>query len=168
MLARYGGADDPAAGDDPIQVAQAPGGGPDNRPTMSEADRARMREQMIERVLDQAGLTDKEKAAAKNTMQAKAQAREILTQELDKLRAIANADNPSAQDLEDAMAAYRTVLTAYRKKIDTEDQALVAQLSLRAQARCLSLGILDNGLGGFGHFGGFGRPGGARMGGPQP
>lgn len=68
MLVMYTGAGNPAAGDEPVQVAQAPGGGRGGQPEMSEADRARTRDQMIERVLDQAGLTDKEKAAARKTI----------------------------------------------------------------------------------------------------
>jgi soluble cytochrome b562 len=175
LYVTVGLAGEQATGDEvTIQVAQAPGGGGGgnrgNRPQMTPEELARMRDQMIERMLDQAGLNDEEKAAAKKTMQAKEQARQILIGQLDKLRAVANAENPSAQELQDALTDYRTVLTAYHKKIDAEDQALAAQLSVQAQVKCLALGILDNGLGGLGGLGGSYRRGGTRTpgGGPPP
>jgi tetratricopeptide (TPR) repeat protein len=152
---------------EPVQVAQGPGGpgGPGGGPPpmMSEADRAKMREQMMARMLDQAGLTDNEKAAAKKAMAAKEKARQTLANELEKLRAVAQQDNPTDAELTDALALYPPALADYRKAVEAADQALIKLLSVKAQVRCLSLGILDNGLGGFGQPGGLGPPPG-----PQP
>jgi len=150
----------------PVQVAQARRG---ERPRMSEADRAKMQEQMLERMLEQAGLTDDEKAAAKKAMKAKNDARQALAQKLGDLRGV--ADNPDATDqqLRDALAAYRAAMTEYRQKATAQDQALAAQLSLRSQARCIALGILDNGLGGMRPQGmGAGMRGPGGWGGPPP
>ena len=141
----------------PVQVAQGPGGGgPGGQ--MSEADRAKMRDQMIDRMLGQAGLNDTEKAGAKRALKAKDEARRLLSAALDKLRGVANASNSSNAQLQNALTAYRTALALYRKKTADADAALANQLSLRSHARCLALGILDNGLG----FGG-GRMGGGGM-----
>jgi hypothetical protein len=130
-----------------VQVAQAPWGGGGARGQMSDADRAKMRQQMLEQMLDQADLTSAEKAAAKKTMLAKEQAREVLTAELTKLRRVANQGKPSNKELQGALTAYRAALAQYHKKIAAENDALVKHLSLKGQVRCMSLGILDNGLG---------------------
>jgi hypothetical protein len=146
----------------PVQMAQAPGAGgpPMGRfGQMSDAERAKMREQMLERVLSQAGLTDKEKAAAKKAMTAKEQARRELTSELANLERVASGAKPTDKQLSDALSAYHRALAKYRKAVAADDAALVKQLSLKSQARCTAMGILDNGLG----FGG-GRMGmGGRM-----
>jgi len=134
----------------PIQVAQVPGEG--GRPgerfgQMSEAERAKMREQMMGRRLEEAGLTDREKAAAKKSLKAKVGARQALADELVKLQRAANKSKPTDKQLSDGLSAYRAALAQYRRKIAAEDAALVKQLSLKSQVRCMSLGILDNGLG---------------------
>ena len=153
----------PAVNAAPVQIAQAPGPGGGPPAPMSEAERTKMRQQMLERMLEQSGLTDREKAAAKKTLQAKEQARDALAAELTKLRRVANEDNPSAKALQDALAAYRAALAQYHKKIAAEDAALVEQLSLAGQVRCMSLGVLDNGMGPMGPAGG---PGAGQSGGP--
>jgi hypothetical protein len=127
-----------------------------------------MREQMMERMLDQAGLTDEEKAAAKKAVAAKEKARQVLANELEKLRAVAQKENPSDAELTDALALYPPALVDYRKAVAAADQALAKQLTAKAQVRCLSLGILDNGLGGLGQPGGFGPPPGAPPAGGPP
>lgn len=150
----------------PTQVAQARRG---ERPRMGEADRARMREQMLERMLDQAGLTDQEKTAARKTMKAKDEVRQALAQRLDGLRRAADKPDATEQELGDALAAYRAAMTEYRRKAAAEDQALAGQLSLKSQARCMALGILDNGLGGMrGRGMGPGMRGPGGWGGPPP
>jgi hypothetical protein len=163
-----GAAGGAATGDETVQVAQGPGGPPGGGPPpmMSEADRAKMREQMMARMLDHAGLTDQEKVAAKKAMQAKEKARQILASELEKLRVVTQKGDPSDAELTDALALYPPALADYRKAVEAADQALAEQLSVKAQVRCLSLGILDNGLGGFGQPGAFGPPGPPPAGGP--
>jgi hypothetical protein len=134
----------------PARVARAPSGGPEGwgqRAPMSEAERERIRQEMMERMVDQSDLSAKEKAAAKQALKAKAQARRPLEDELTRLRRVANKSKPSDKELKDALAAYRSALAGYRKKVEAADGALVKRLSLKGQLRCLSLGILDNGLG---------------------
>jgi small-conductance mechanosensitive channel len=132
----------------PVQVAQVPGEGARERwSQMSEADRAKMREQMQERRLEEAGLADKEKAAAKKLLKAREAARTTLAAELVKLQRAANKSKPTDKQLSDALSAYRAALAQYRRNVAAEDAALVKQLSLKSQVRCMSLGILDNGLG---------------------
>jgi uncharacterized membrane protein len=115
---------------------------------------------MVERMLQQANLTGDEANAARKALMAKEEARQALTQELAKLRAMATQPNPSSQELEKALAVYRAALVQFRKKVEAEDAALAKQLSLASQVRCLALGILDNGLGAMGMGGrtGMGRP----------
>ena len=146
----------------PTQVAQAPREGPGRSGQMSETERAKMREQRTERMLEQASLTEQEKAAAKKNMEAKDQARQALSDELTNLRRTANKAEPTDTELQNALASYRTAAAQYRKKVEAGDQALAKQLSLKAQVRCMSLGVLENGLGrmGAGGPGGSGRPGG--------
>lgn len=153
-----------------VRMAQAPGGG-GGWSQMSEAERAKMREQMTERMIDEAGLNSKEKAAAKKSMKAKDKARQSLADELTKLRRTANKSKPTNAELTKALSSYRAAMTRYRSRAAAGDQALTKQLSLRSQVRCTSLGILDNGLGGMGAMGrmggGMGRPGGMRGGPPR-
>jgi hypothetical protein len=135
------------AGPAPIQVAQMvpPGGG---RPgPMSEAERAKLHQQMLERMVDQSDLTANEKAAAKQTLKAKEEARSALQAELTRLRRVADKSAPTDQELGDALAAYRAAMAQYRKTVEAQDLALVKQISLHGQARCILLGILDNGIG---------------------
>jgi hypothetical protein len=125
---------------------------------MSEADRANMRGQMVKRMLDEAGLTANEKSAATTAIKAKDKARQALADQLTSLRRAANRSHPTDKELTEALAAYRSAMARYRREVASQDAALVKQLSLRGQARLLSLGVLDNGLGGFGP----GGPGGPR------
>ena len=151
-----------ATGKDAAGRPPAPGDGPPSgagadasrrRPEMSDAERSKMREQWLEGTLDRADLTYKEKAAAKKAMKAKDEAREALADSLDDLRRAANKSKPTDKEMRDALSAHRAAVASYRKKIEAADKALVKQLSPQAQARCLSLGILDNGLGRFGFAG---------------
>ena len=152
-----------------VLYAQAPRGGRGTwgqQGQMTEAQRAQMREQMMERMLEQTGLTETEKAAAKKTISAKDQARQALTEQLAKLQGTANAANPTNQELQNAQTAYWAAMRGYYQKVQAEDQALMKQLCLRSQVQCLSLGILENGLGRMGMMGGMRQPRGAGMAGP--
>jgi len=134
----------------PMQTAQLPAGGPggQDRPgAMNPAEMEKMRQQMLERMLDESGLTAKEQAAAKETLMVKQQARRTLEDELTKLRRLANKSKPTDQELKDALAAYRAAMAKYRAKVEKADAGLIKQLSLKGQVRCMSLGVLDNGLG---------------------
>jgi len=114
---------------------------------MSEAERARMRQQMIDRMIEQAQLTEEQRQAVRQTLAAKDQARQALTEELNNLRRTANQANPTEEQLRTALEAYQAALTRYREKVQAIDAALVKQLPVGAQVRCMSLGILENGLG---------------------
>ena len=149
-----------------VLYAQAPGGGRGTwgqQGQMTEAQRAEMREQMMERMLEQTGLTETEKAAAKKAIRAKDQARQALTEQLTKLRATANAPTSTNQELQNAQTTYWAAMTGYYQKVQAEDQSLMKQLSLLSQVQCLSLGILENGLG---RMGGMRQPRGTGMAGP--
>jgi len=126
---------------------------------MGEA-RDRARAQLRERFFELAQLTNSEKAAAQKAMEAKEEARNKLSEQLTRLRATAIKTDATKTELSAALAAYRGALAQYRKKVEMEDKILCAKLSLGAQARGLSLGILENGFGGIGRsaFGPSRRP----------
>jgi hypothetical protein len=141
----------------PMQLAQLPPpqgnpeglgpGGPEGRGQLSPGELSKMREQMLGRLLDQAGLTAKERSAVKKALAAKDEARRVLSEQLNRLRRIANKSKPTSKELTEALAAYRTAIAKYREKVVSQDRFLVKQLSLPAQVRCMSLGVLDNGIG---------------------
>jgi hypothetical protein len=133
---------------------------------MSAAEVEKMRAQMVDRMLDQAGLTAKEKTAAKKALAAKAKAREQLQAAHGKLMAVVSKAKVSNGELQRAMTAYRAAQTRYEAAIVAIDKALVKQLSVKSQAKCLAFGILDNGL----SFGGrgMGRQGGGPGAGGRP
>jgi hypothetical protein len=124
---------------------------------MSDAERARLRAEMVGRMLDQAGLSDQEKKAARKAVESKERARQTLAGGLADLRRISDESSPTDRQLRDALTAYRSAMARYRKQAEAEDRSLEKQLSLRARVRCLSLGILDNGLGGM-RYRGMGAP----------
>jgi hypothetical protein len=127
-----------------------------------------MSAEQTERLLSQASLTGQEKSAAAAALGTKDKARQILAQELAKLRRLANSPNPGEQEPElvpkdaalgQALKACRAALDDYRQKVDAADAALVKQLSVQSQARCLALGILENGVGSIATGGGRGGTG---------
>jgi len=149
----------------PTRIAQLPPGGPGGQGgpgAMSPAQMEKMRQQMLERMLDQSGLSDNEKAAAKQALEVKQQARTALEDQLTKLRRVANKSNPTDQEMNGALATYRAAMDEYRAKVEAADAVLIKALSLKGQLRCMSLGILDNGLGSMGP--GAGGPGGGTPG----
>ncbi len=162
---------------EPIQIAQfPPGGGPgggfgdrQGPRGMTAEEMEKMRQQMIERMLDESGLSANEKAAAKQTLETKQQARRALQDQLSNLRRIANKSKPTDRELEDGLTAYRAAMAECRAKVEAADAALIKQLSLRGQVRCMSLGVLDNGIGTMGPGGapGSGRPEGREFGAPR-
>ena len=132
----------------PTQVAQMPPGGPGGAggfQPMSQEERAKIREQMMERVLDQAQLTDSERIAAKQALQAKDAAQQTLNHEFTKLLSAINRPDATEQTLSDALAAYRGAVTQYRQKVEADDLALSKQLSVASEVRCMLTGVLDNG-----------------------
>jgi hypothetical protein len=152
-------------------TATGPGAGFGPRPGQ-QFDMKAMQKQMIEGMLQFAGLNDTEKAAATKAMETKMEARQTLNTALMKLFSVSNDPNAPDKDLKDTLTAYRTALAQYQKTVTTADEALSAKLSLRSKAKAMAMGILDNGAGGMGMMGmgmGMGPMGGAgRMGGMRP
>lgn len=117
--------------------------------------------EQIDQMLAPAGLTDAEHTAAVSIVRSKLNARRELTTALGKLRQVALDQNSSGQQFKQAIDDYNKALAAYRSRVEAEDRGLIKQLSPKSQARCLALGVLDNGLGMMG-----GRGGGGGRGGP--
>lgn len=141
-----------------------PGGG--NQGQMSDADRAAMRERMVETRLNEAGLTRAEKAAAKVAVKAKEAARDQLSSQLTRLQLAANNPRATNGQMRQALAAYRAALAQYHKTVAAEDATLIRKLSLKSQVKLMAAGILENGLSsGFGGRRGGGGGGGGRRGG---
>ena len=80
-------------------------------------------------------------------MKVKSAARQDLTTALGELRKVSDATKPTEEQLKQALAAYRKAIAKYRSEVEAQDKGLAAKLSLASQARCLALGVLDNGLG---------------------
>ena len=132
------------------------GGGAGAAPTMQE---------QIDSALKQAGLNDSERAAAERTMQAKMAARQELMTAFGQLRSASSDEKATDEQLKQAIDAYGQALMKHRSTVQTEDQNLVKQLSVKSRARCLAFGVLDNGLGMGGGMRGGGGGGGMRGGG---
>jgi len=130
----------------------------------TEAEIAAMREQMTTRLLEMAQVGEAQKGAVTQALAAKEQARRALMESFNNLRTATEKSGATEQELGQALQAYRAAVAQYRQKVEAADAALMKQLPVSAQARCTSLGILDNGLGGMGMM--RGRFGGGGPGGP--
>ena len=111
-----------------------------------EAERTRHQQELLQRSLDTMELTDAEKAAATTALQAKNEARTVLARELSRLRMVTVKGNVTEAELRTAITNYYTALATYRSVVAAQDKALSAKLSVSARARCLTMGVLDNGL----------------------
>ncbi len=111
------------------------------------ADRSEWELERLSRTLTEARLIGDERSAAEAAVKAKLEARRALFTALGELRAATEDFKATDEGLTQAMAAYQKALTEYRGEVAAQDKALEAKLSVRSQARCLSLGILDNGMG---------------------
>lgn len=127
-------------------------------PTAAES-RARMMAEVQNRMLEMAQLTDSEKVAARQALAAKETARGKLEVSLNSLRRVAINANATPAEYTAAVNAYKAALATYQAKIAAEDKALMQKLSPGAQARSLSLGIVDNGFSGLSRLGPGPRPG---------
>jgi len=129
-------------------------GARESRQGGGEGDRAQMRAQMVDRMIQSAELNDEQAGAVRAALKAKDEARQALTEELTSLQRTANKSGPTEQELQQALEAYRGALARYQEKLQAADAALAKQLPLSAQVRCTSLGIMENGLGMMGMRGG--------------
>jgi len=110
-------------------------------------DRSEWELERLSRTLTEARLIGDERSAAEAAVRAKLEARRALFTALGELRAATEDVKATDEGLTQATAAYQKALTKYRDEVAAQDKALEAKLSMRSQARCLSVGILDNGMG---------------------
>jgi len=133
----------------PALFAQGGGGGA----VSPRRERARDRERTAEAAptfdqwLEKAGLTETERAAVTAALEKKRAAHRGLRPELEKLRKAADDPESTEARLRSAMTAYRAAMKRVEKEFQDADRQLAAKLSVKSQARCLAMGILDNGLG---------------------
>lgn len=132
-------------------------------------DRSEWEQERLSRALTEARLIGAERDAAEAAGKAKQEARGELFSALGELRETTDDVKATDEQLTKAMAAYRKALAEYRGVVASQDSALEGKLSVRSQARCLAVGVLDNGMGMGGmrsrRGGGGGRRGGGRRGG---
>jgi hypothetical protein len=134
------------------------------------ADRSEWELERLGRALTEARLIGDERRAAEAAAKAKLEVRRALFTALSELRAATEDAKATDEGLAKAMATYQKALAKYRGEVAAQDKALEAELSVRSQARCLAVGILDNGMGMGGMrfrrgAGGGGRRGGGGRGG---
>lgn len=127
-------------------VFAAPSAKPADSRAAREAERARHQQELLQRSLDTMELTDAEKAATTTALQAKNEARTVLARELSHLRTVTVKGKVSEAELRIAITNYYNALADYRALVAAQDKALSAKLSVAARARCLTMGVLDNGL----------------------
>lgn len=128
-------------------LAQAGGGAGERARGSARLDPAAFEQERVSAALTRAGLIGAERAAAEAALKAKQEARRQLMSALEELRSVAEDPKASEAKLKEAIAAYQQQLAKYRATVEAEDKALVAKLSVRSHARCLAVGILDNGIG---------------------
>lgn len=104
-------------------------------------------EQMLDQLAARIGLSDSEKAAAKQAIQAKLAAVTALRQELQSLAETARKQGVTEQELASALKRYEAALATYRRKLAETDAQLARSLSIKARVALTVLGVLDNGLG---------------------
>ena len=161
-----------------VSVAFAQGGRRSGVPPRdargSGATRAEEGAKAFDEALEKLGLTAKERTAAKEAMEKKRAAHQELRHELGKLQEAVADPKATDQSLQRAISSYRTAMERAEQKMAVVDRELAGKLSVKSQAKCLALGLLDNGLGrgggmgmrgGGGDRGGGGRGGGGRGGG---
>lgn len=166
-----------------LATAQGPGkgqggggrpGGPGGfgGPPPSPEEMAQRMMEFRTRMLDEMPIADAEKAAAKDALKAKTDARTKLQTKLNSLREATDKENSSDAEVTKSLNEFITAQTQYNKSVAEADGALVKKLSTRSRARLTVTGFIENGIGG-GGFGGFGRgpggpggPGGRGKGGP--
>jgi hypothetical protein len=113
----------------------------------TRADAAAREQQRMNDLLLSAGLTAAERTAVEPAAKAKLEARQQLMTALTDLRAASEDTAATDAKLKQAIATYQKAAAKYRSQVEAQDKAMVAKLSVRSQARCLALGIIDNGLG---------------------
>ncbi len=155
-----------------VSAAFAQGGGHSGVPPRAERGQGGPRAEEGAKAyaaLEKLGLTAKERAAVKDAMEERRAAHQELRRELGKLQEAVADPKATDQSLQRAMSSYRTAMERARQKTQAADRDLAGKLSVKSQAKCLALGLLDNGLGRGGGMGrrggGGGRGGGGRGGG---
>jgi hypothetical protein len=114
--------------------------------SMPRTGMQQMQERLIEIAIKNADLDAKKTALAKQVMKAKMNAELKLNDARTNLRLVSGIGTKStAVQQRNAVASFRKALAAYRAKVAAEDNKLYAVLTSEEQARCLFMGILDNG-----------------------
>jgi Spy/CpxP family protein refolding chaperone len=120
---------------------------------------------MIDMLAQRINLTAEEKAATEKAVRAKMDAMMNLSRELETLSAVAQNEKATDAELTAALKKYDAAVAAYRNKVKAIDTQLSKAVSLRARVALTTVGVLDNGLGFGGRFGGrTGRGGGGGRG----
>ena len=129
-------------------------------------ERAQRMMQFRTQMLEQMPISDVEKAAAKDTLKVKSDARIKLQAKLTSLREVTNKEQATDAEVSKSLNEFITAHTQYNKSVAEADSALVKKVSVKSRARLTVTGFLENGVGGgFGGRGGRGGPGGGGPGG---
>jgi len=104
-------------------------------------------EQRLDQLATRIGMTDAEKAAAKEAIRAKMAAATSLSEELRALGTAARKQNVTDEELRGALGKYDAAVATHHQRVKEIDTRLKESLSLRSQAALTVAGVLDNGLG---------------------
>jgi hypothetical protein len=116
---------------------------------------------MVDALAQRLHLTPAEKATTEHAMRAKTDAAAGLSRELRALSDVARNEKSTDKELSAALKRYDEALASYRQRIKAIDAQFSKALSLRARASLTAVGVLDNGFGFGGRFGGRMRRGAA-------
>lgn len=135
-----------------ISVSAALAGGGRGAGPRPQGDRGPVRRgadatETIDQALEKAGFTAAEREAIATATEEKQRAHLQLRQELGKLRQVANDPKASEEALRNAITSYRRAMERAEQALAAADRELLGKLSVRSQARALTLGLLDNGFG---------------------
>jgi predicted DNA-binding protein len=137
-----------AAGLATAAMAQAPAAAPARpAPGARAGTGARQNlEQRLDQLAARIGMTDAEKAAAKEAIRAKVAAAADLSKELRALATVARKAKVTDEELRDALGKCDAAVASYHQRVKEIDARLKESLSLRARAALTVAGVLDNGL----------------------
>lgn len=135
-------------------IGQAPGppGGPGGGGfggfrMMTPAEREKMMQERLSQALTEAGLTEKEKAAALGNQKAKRQAREALEKAHADFSRALNQRGAGDKQIKAALDSYLKAYASCQGKVKAADATLAKACSLKSRAKLTQMGIIENGLG---------------------
>lgn len=135
-----------------VSVSAALAGGARGAGPRPQGDQGPMRRgadatETFDQALEKAGFTAAERKVIATTTEEKQRAHLQLRQELGKLRQVAADPKASEEALRNAVTSYRRAMERADQAFAAADRELLGKLSVRGQARALTLGLLDNGFG---------------------